>query len=76
MSLALHKFTYMNKLKQYIPCAIISIPFVFWYLGTITSQDTYSTKLVTLGFISALHIAVSVLFHLMKKDFEKFENKG
>lgn len=65
-----------NKLKQYIPCAIISIPFVFWYLGSITSQDTYSTKLTTLGFISALHIAVSVLFHLMKKDFEKFENKG
>lgn len=65
-----------NKLKQYIPCAIISIPFVFWYFGAITSQDTYSTKLVTLGFISALHIAVSVLFHLMKKDFENFENKG
>ena len=65
-----------NKLKQYISYAIISIPFVFWYLGTITSQDTYSIKLVTLGFISALHIAVSVLFSLMKKDFEKFENKG
>ena len=65
-----------NKLKQYIPCTIISIPFVFWYFGAITSQDTYSIKLVTLGFISALHIAVSVLFHLMKKDFEKFENKG
>lgn len=65
-----------NKLKQYISYAIISIPFVFWYFGAITSQDTYSIKLVTLGFISALHIAVSVLFHLMKKDFEKFENKG
>ena len=65
-----------NKLKQYIPFVIISIPFVFWYFGAITSQDTYSIKLITLGFISALHIAVSVLFHLMKKDFEKFENKG
>ena len=63
----------INKLKQYIPCAIISIPFVFWYLGSITSQDTYSTKLVTLGFISALHIAISLLFYLMKKDFENFE---
>ena len=59
-----------NKLKQYIPCAIISIPFMFWYFRAITSQDTYSTKLVTLGFISTL------LFLLMKKDFENFENKG
>ena len=65
-----------NKLKQCIPFVMISIPFAFWYSGSITSQDTYSTKLVTLGFISALHIAVSVLFSLMKKDFEKFENKG
>lgn len=65
-----------NKLKQYIPCAIISIPFVFWYFGAITSQDTYSNKLVALGFISTLHIAVSALFTIMKKDFENFENKG
>ena len=60
----------INKLKQYIPCAIISIPFVFWYSGSITSQDTYSTKLVTLGFISALHIADSALSYLIKKDIE------
>ena len=65
-----------NKLKQYIPCTIISIPFVFWYFGAITSQDTYSLKLTTLGFISALHIAVSALFPLMKKDFENFKNNG
>lgn len=64
-----------NKLKQYIPCAIISIPFVFWYFGAIISQDTYSTKLVTLGFISALHIAVSVLFHLIKKILKILKTK-
>lgn len=64
-----------NKLKQYIPYAIISIPFVFWYFGAITSQDTYSTKLVTLGFISALHIAVSVLFHLIKKILKILKTK-
>ena len=60
-----------NKLIQYIPCAIVSIPFAFWYLAVIVGQDTFPTKLTDIGFISVLHIVLSVLFYYAKKDFSK-----
>ena len=52
-----------------MPYVMISIPFVFWYLGVITGQDTCSVKLTTIGFISVLHMVVSVIFYLAKNDF-------
>ena len=58
-----------NKLIQYMPYAIISIPFMFWYLGVITGQDTSSFKLTTIGFISFFHIILSVMAYFAKKDF-------
>lgn len=59
-----------NKLKQCIPFVMISIPFVFWYLGVITGQETYSFKLTTVGFISFFHIILSVMLYFAKKDHE------
>ena len=60
----------VNNLKQCILFAIISIPFVFWYLAVIASQDTYDVKFTSIGFISALHITISIMGYFMKKDFE------
>ena len=57
-----------NKLKQYIPYALITIPFVFWYSAIIVEQDTFSSKLTAIGFVSALHITFSAMFYGMKKD--------
>ncbi len=57
-----------NKLKQYMPYALITIPFVFWYSAIIVEQDTISSKLTFIGFVSALHITFSAMFHGMKKD--------
>lgn len=62
-----------NMLKQCIPFILISIPFVFWYLGVITGQDTRSFKLTTIGFICFFHIILSIMAYFVKKDFE---NKG
>ena len=56
-----------NKLKQYIPYAIISIPFVFWYLSVIVSGHTYYIKLFDFGIFSFAHIIVSVIFYVIKK---------
>lgn len=58
-----------NKLKQYIPYAMISIPFAFWYSAVITEQETSSFKLTTIGFISFFHIILSVMAYFAKKDF-------
>ena len=58
-----------NKLKQCIPFVMLSIPFVFWYLGVIAGQDTCAFKLTTIGFINLFHITVSVLLYFAKKDF-------
>lgn len=60
-----------NKLIQYTPYAIFSIPFGFWYLSIIVGHDTYAMKLTDIGFISALHIVLSVMFYYAKKDFSK-----
>lgn len=60
-----------NKLIQYIIYAIFSIPFGFWYLSIIVGHDTYAMKLTDIGFISALHIVLSVMFYYAKKDFSK-----
>ena len=60
-----------NKLIQYIPYAIFSIPFVFWYWSIIVGHDTYAMKLTDISFISALHIVLSVIFYYAKKDFSK-----
>lgn len=61
----------MNRLKQYIPYMIISIPFVLWYSGVIAGQNTYSFKLTTIGFISFFHIILSIMVYFAKKDFGK-----
>lgn len=60
-----------NKLIQYIIYAIFSIPFGFWYWAIIVGHNTYAMKLTDIGFISALHIALSVMFYYAKKDFSK-----
>lgn len=52
-----------------MPCAIISIPFAFWYLAVIVGQDTFPTKLTTIGVVSAVHIVICVIAHFAKKDF-------
>lgn len=57
-----------NKLIQYIIYAIFSIPFGFWYWAIIVGPDTYDMKLTDIGFISALHIVLSVMFYGIKKD--------
>lgn len=58
-----------NKLKQYIPYVLISIPFAFWYWSIIVGHDTYAMKLTDIGFMSALHILLSVMFYGVKRDF-------
>ncbi len=58
-----------NKLIPYIPYAMISIPFVFWYWSIIVGHDTYAMKLTNIGFMSGLHLMLSVMFYYVKRDF-------
>lgn len=58
-----------NKLKQYIPYAIISIPFVFFYWSVIVADYTYASKLTDIGFLSLFHIILGLIFYFGKKDF-------
>jgi len=57
----------MNKLKQFIPYVIISIPFVFWYLSVIVSGHTYYIKLFDFGIFSFAHIILSIITYFAKK---------
>lgn len=60
-----------NKIKQYVPYVIISIPLIFWYCSVIIGHDTHAIKLTYIGFLSALHIMLYTGFYFAKKDFEK-----
>ena len=56
-----------NKLIHHIIYAIFSIPFGFWYWAIIVAETTHHIKLVSIGFLTALHILFYVFILGAKK---------